>query len=62
MNTCKTCKWWGTPKAIHPQECWHPKMEPVISPKDYTDEATAWAGTKIVTGPSFGCIHWEAKE
>ena len=69
--TCKTCRWWGNlwpddPDAV--ECCDHPKLNiletedlnQLIMPKDNLMGNGEQGMT--VTGPDFGCIHWEAKD
>jgi len=69
VNTCKTCKWWKEEEQVYSD---HAHMV-----CDYVDtihnegsssfevyaEALDDSGMEIalVTGPDFGCIHWEEK-
>lgn len=74
MNTCKTCKWWGSPGTGHARanHCENPKsipLEKVLGGSDIPDDWVATNfddadchGTGIpvfITGPDFGCIHHE---
>jgi hypothetical protein len=66
METCKTCRWWGTLSGgkSENRECLHPKL---CEPSDVTEDAMDLLTTYyshaggIFTGPDFGCIHHEAK-
>jgi len=67
IGTCKDCKWWvedGFWKStIGFKNCTHKKLDTdadgskdgaYIFTTDPTDE-------RFITGPDFGCIHWEAR-
>lgn len=61
MNTCLTCKWWGTGNETEPERhrsCFCPKLESADSDGAeaiglHDDAAT------FHTGPNFGCVHHE---
>ena len=59
MNTCKTCKWWHSLEAVPPMgNCDSPK---IVLTWPVGDEIMNNSNDdKIVTGPDFGCIHWQA--
>jgi hypothetical protein len=64
MNTCDTCKWWGTGNTgtfRGEQSCG--KLETV--PKKYASNngfAVDKEGNQgFLCGPKFGCVHWEQK-
>lgn len=72
MNTCDTCKWWTNardPRSKFNKVC---KNQAVIDSSDYRmkdDEAGIeqdeteddTPAVNFFTGPSFGCVKWEAK-
>ena len=72
-GTCKDCKWWapnysGKDAPMDgPFACRHPKLDhPDSELWDWCnpqDMAAADDGpAMILTGPDFGCIHFEAKQ
>jgi hypothetical protein len=73
MNTCDTCKHWGQidnapPGAYGDCTALLSDSSPTDnSPPDgaYIPEACDRYGDRLqpelITGPKFGCIHWEAK-
>lgn len=63
-ETCNACKWWSGPTKIkefyNPHgaaECKCPKM--VGGEIDGIEDAIG--GGTLITGPDFGCVHWEKK-
>lgn len=68
MNTCDTCKWWGT----SPEPRFEPHLRGCSSDKNmagYHVEHVPDDGMLVendegwgfVTGPKFGCVHHELK-
>lgn len=72
MNTCDACKWWRGKVVVDPRygNLW----AYCASPNLYVDQrvegndgnARIASGNDIpladlITGPKFGCLHWEAK-
>lgn len=65
---CRTCKHWGP--AIEGRDamyCNHDKLGDLpeaINERDglYPEDERGICGAWIVTGPDFGCVHWEGKE
>lgn len=61
IGTCKDCKWWEK------DEHWGDNVGICQSPKiaDPAIDAQAFQCTDkyedILTGPDFGCVHWEEK-
>lgn len=61
MNTCEHCRHWGE------EEIWHTKgrqcQQASLYPPSKEDQMGIEDGAHafIVTGPKFGCIHWEPK-
>lgn len=70
MNTCKDCKWWECVK-VHGKtrimmvwgDCTNMKLQTAF-------DALTWPSDGLnasdyiqapVTGPEFGCVHWEQK-
>lgn len=75
MNTCKTCKYWtgdcGAEDGVMVRFCTHKMViQPTHGPKDqrimipsgvFTCDEGGATGD-LMTGPDFGCIHWEEKK
>lgn len=67
MNTCSTCKWWGEDDYVGYRDCRHPKLDlkrqwPEPLEADGVIDHGMDAGYQdLYTGPSFGCVHHEAK-
>lgn len=73
MNTCDKCQWWGKPSNSEPPveswnmniagmaDCNNPKLEehPLHGISSGYDAPTTGCG--FMTGPKFGCIHWQLK-
>ncbi len=72
MNTCDTCKWWDKDAIVTEPNGWHGSDETGMSEckneklfagidgiTSRYDAPTDGCG--FLTGPKFGCIHWEAK-
>lgn len=71
MKTCDTCKWWGTEElqfVYSNQEnrrlCGHTK---ILNGYEHADDEDATdihksIDSSFVTGPKFGCIHYEDKQ
>lgn len=76
MNTCETCKWWACPSAgiempVTPgilswgksldgmTTCENPKLDELPVHGIVTKDDSPATG--FITGPKFGCIHWECK-
>lgn len=67
LETCKNCRWWWPNKMI--------KTASVLDEMDLSggyactskmmsmcrDSDGIYTASAMVTGPDFGCIHWEAK-
>ena len=65
MPNCKTCKWWeeepdGGWGGDDWRDCNHKKLNGNQRGSDVC-VPIGWEGANIVTGPDFGCIHWEGK-
>ena len=61
MDTCKDCKYWRREQEQSMKPC---KKERT-SDRDAVDGGWTEKGEYvrgIVTGPDFGCIHWEKKD
>ena len=67
MNTCKDCKWWqdwrpkntcGECVHSHTTKDW-PMCDQVQ--ENGEDDADGDGPYGLLTGPDFGCVHWEAK-
>lgn len=69
MNTCKTCKWWGSEMwegSIH-RSCDHPKLDQFSRPPNLTNSVPDGVESSgndagyvgFCPGPDFGCIHHE---
>lgn len=69
MNTCDTCKWWGMEQYRHVFDgddfklCGNTKVNEWKGSNTDPDTVCLHKSidTSIITGPKFGCIHWEAK-
>ena len=70
MNTCKDCKWWGRLDNYDNNLKYCEKSESfalsewrkIFSGSEWDDHDHALRLTdNCVTGPDFGCIHWEEK-
>lgn len=70
MNTCKSCKWWELwPKAKGVfGECNHKDIIEADFDEKFDEMpgdgqliARSSSAVLILTSPTFGCIHWEAK-
>lgn len=64
MNTCKMCKWWTGPHGHGGHwdkhgDCTQEKVNG--DAKLDGMHAGDIADYPLMTGPDFGCIHWEAK-
>lgn len=60
MNKCKDCKWWDFTSDSKYRFCDHPKITGA-----YNGDELDWVSNVdegILTGPEFGCVHWEEKE
>lgn len=66
MNTCKTCKWWKWDNITrhYVRGAWTASTHfrcagPCISDDDLSGMIDAQRDTGIITGPDFGCIHYQ---
>lgn len=69
MGHCKDCKWWALhssrkPRPYEPGDafyCKHPLLntDSVEIHDQEVSGACADEGGSILTGPEFGCVHWE---
>ena len=64
MNTCKDCKWWGSPDFAAYSTCHkNDKTEDVVCDDCALDGKSSCYGKAHLTfHKNFGCIHWEKKE
>ena len=71
MNTCKTCRWWGYKKDGVILE--YDAVAKACGNQEIVDiEETGYGSVTgsgfgldypvcdLITGPDFGCVHWEA--
>ena len=59
---CNACKWWGEHGGTEDEKrCMHRKLAPIQSESisDGACDDEQYGG--IITGPDFGCIHWESE-
>lgn len=69
MGTCDTCRHWAPSTEAHRTEyamtCESPKwlrgylVDAVPADGVLVENDEGWA---VLTGPKFGCVHWEAPE
>ena len=65
MNKCKDCKWWGSSGIYDNSLKYCGKAEDITSSEwRALFSGSTWIELtgNCVTGPDFGCIHWEKKE
>lgn len=63
LGRCQTCRWWGPPAAFL-RACSQPKFRVGYQ---FADAEVPSDGMRVendegwgfVTGPDFGCVHWE---
>ena len=63
MNTCDTCSHWQWPYGDDGERhlCCHPSVGSREVPfRDGAKIENRGDATGIITGPKFGCVHWEA--
>lgn len=70
MNTCDTCKHWGTPSGddcswgqntTGMADCHSPKLEELPNHGICSNYDAPTGGCGFFTGPKFGCVHYEIK-
>lgn len=65
MNTCQICRWWapnvnGKPRTGKVFACLNEKLnQPSFEIAERPDCAGPDEGGHFVTGPDFGCVHFE---
>lgn len=69
IHTCKDCKWWESKNKEKFGDCKCAKIDISNDNDKGIDKDGAAAtccddgyGTEFLTGPDFGCIHWEGKQ
>lgn len=62
MNTCDACRFWKPERVriVTKGEC-RAVSNTTEQPDEFSIESEPYEGGKFITGPKFGCIHWEAK-
>ena len=74
LETCKNCAWWWPNRSIKNKsqsldprfsdeihwDCEHDLLGLNIGADCYPGGASSYES--IMTGPDFGCIHWQVKE
>lgn len=68
MGTCKTCRWWGdgpcgSPKLINQEALLNwASIKGTWQPVAGDSWGLDFDQVAIVTGPDFGCVHWEERK
>lgn len=55
MNTCDTCRYWD-----YDRHCLNPKVGGMLE-DDSDTIRTEQEDVPFITGPKFGCVHWEER-
>lgn len=61
---CKTCRWWaGVPGEQRECDCRHPACDSLTpQPGSFRASPACEHDAYFVSGPDFGCVHWEERE